>query len=53
MVGQFWQMYSDDGIYWNVYPKDTEFVPVRHPRTSRYGTTGSAGTSATAAPETR
>ena len=27
MVGQFWQMYSDDGIHWNVYPKDTEFVP--------------------------
>ena len=27
MVGQFWQMYSDDGIYWNVYPKDTELVP--------------------------
>ena len=27
MVGQFWQMYSDDGIYWNVYPKDTEIVP--------------------------
>ena len=27
MVGQFWQMYSEDGIYWNVYPKDTEIVP--------------------------
>jgi hypothetical protein len=27
MIGQFWQMYSEDGIYWNVYPKDTEIVP--------------------------
>ena len=43
MTGAFWQMYSSDGIYWNVYPDridtpkcDTQNVPFWDDRINKY-----------------
>ena len=43
MTGPFWQMYSSDGIYWNVYPDridtaacDTQNVPFWDDRINKY-----------------
>ena len=43
MTGPFWQMYSSDGIYWNVYPDqvdtpqcDTQNVPFWDDRLGKY-----------------